>query len=139
MKIFFDTNVYVGRALTGGPGHDAIRAALRGRWRVFITDYLLEEVERVLIDKLGRSARTARLVRKQIADDSRLIRTGTSRHRVPRDAKDDAILAAAVSIGVDYLVTNDKDLLDFDPYEGVRIISLKAFLVVLRNHGMLPS
>lgn len=42
--------------------------------------------------------------------------------------EDDAVLAAAVSARVDYLVTGDKGLLELGHFRGVRIITPREFL-----------
>ena len=60
-----------------------------------------------------------------------------SKHVVPADPKDTAILAGAMAAGVDYLVTNDPDLLSLDPYEGLRILSMAAYYDFLTREGLL--
>ena len=47
MKILFDTNVYVSEALVGGLAEEIIQAVVAARWRVFASDYLLDETARV--------------------------------------------------------------------------------------------
>jgi predicted nucleic acid-binding protein len=37
--------------------------------------------------------------------------------------------------GADYLVTNDRHLLELDPYEGLRILSMSAYYDLLRAEG----
>ena len=61
----------------------------------------------------------------------------SSRHEVPGDPADSPILRAAIAAGVDYLVSNDRHLLELDPYEGVRIISMTAYFELLTNEGLL--
>ena len=46
-------------------------------------------------------------------------------------ASDDAKLALAASGGIDYLVTGDKELLAMRSYQGVPIVTPRAFLEVL--------
>jgi predicted nucleic acid-binding protein len=50
---------------------------------------------------------------------------------VERDPKDDMIVATALAARAGYLVSGDRDLLDLDPYEGIRILTARAFLEVL--------
>jgi predicted nucleic acid-binding protein len=57
---------------------------------------------------------------------------------VPDDPADSPILRAALEAGVDYLVTNDKQLLTLDPYEGLRIISMTGYYQLLVAEGLLP-
>ena len=54
--------------------------------------------------------------------------TGVAAH-----PEDDFVLATAVSAHADYLVTGDAALLRIGSYEGVRILSPRAFLDLLRD------
>jgi uncharacterized protein len=53
--------------------------------------------------------------------------------RVCRDPNDDKFLAAAVAGEADYIVSEDRDLLDLGSCEGVTILSAAAFLAVLEG------
>jgi putative PIN family toxin of toxin-antitoxin system len=48
-----------------------------------------------------------------------------------RDVKDDKFLACAVYAAVDYLVTEDKDLLVLNPYQGIQICQSAEFISLL--------
>lgn len=138
MKVFFDTNVYVAEALLGTTAAELLTATEGAGWRVYATSYLLDELERVL-ERLGFSHRLALLSRQRIIRRAALVEPETSRHRVPDDAADTPILAAAISAGVDYLFSNDRHLLALDPYEGVRIVSMSDFREVLLANGHLDA
>jgi predicted nucleic acid-binding protein len=49
--------------------------------------------------------------------------------------EDDLILAIALSGGVDYLVTLDRQLLALESYGGVRILTPQAFFAILAAGG----
>lgn len=68
-----------------------------------------------------------------------MIEPGVSRHTVAEDVNDTPILRAALEAGADYLVTNDRHLLDLNPYEGLRIISMTDYHALLVDAGMLPQ
>jgi len=138
MRIFFDTNVYVAEALLGEWAEAMISATVRAAWRIFISDDVLDEIQRVLTDDLGFSARLARLTRQRCVRRSICIREIASRHEVPGDPADSPILRAALAASADYLVTNDQHLLELDPYEGLRIISMSAYHELLKNEGLIP-
>lgn len=139
MKLLFDTNVYVAEALVGGAAARMVEATHSAGWRVYASTYLLDEVERVLTDYLGFSRRFGMLSRHRIIRRAALVETPSSRHAVPADPKDSPILRAALGAGVDYLVTNDRHLLELDPYEGLRITSMSAYEQLLRDEGLLPG
>lgn len=52
---------------------------------------------------------------------------------VSRDPKDDIFLATAVASKAHFIVTEDKDLLVLDPYEGIRVINALHFLRIIQS------
>jgi putative PIN family toxin of toxin-antitoxin system len=52
---------------------------------------------------------------------------------VSRDPKDDKFLAAALAAGADYLVTEDRDLLDLGTYEVTAIVDATAFILLVEG------
>lgn len=53
--------------------------------------------------------------------------------KVCRDPNDDKVLATAVTGSVDFIATEDKDLLDLVEYEGIRIVNGVEILRILRR------
>ena len=78
-----------------------IEATERASWRIYASGYLLDELERVLTEKLDFSRRLAVLSRTRIVRRAKLVEPGASRHIVPQDPADGPILRAAVAAGVD--------------------------------------
>jgi len=136
MKIFFDTNVYVAEALRGNGARRILGATVNGRWRIYANGYVIDELKRVLVDRLGFSAEVAALARTKITRRSRWV-VVRSRAQVPQDPKDSPILQAALTCGADYLVTNDRHLLSIRPVEGIRIVSMDEYYEILRANGLL--
>ncbi len=136
MKIFLDTNVYVAEALLGATAQRMIQATVAASWRIYVSSYVAAETQRVIGEKLGYPRRFAFLTRLRILRRAVVVEPATSRHVVPGDSADDPILAAAVAAGVHYLVTNDKDLLQMDPYEGMRIITMHDYRRLLEEEGL---
>ena len=137
MKVFFDTNVYVADALLGQVAEQLIQATQAADWRIHVSTYLLDELETVLVEKLGFSKRLAGLTRRRVFRRSQMVEPPPSRHEVPHDPKDSPILRAALAAGADYLVTNDGHLLELDPYEGLRLVSLTAYHELLVHEGLI--
>ncbi len=137
MKIFFDTNVYVAEALLGETAEEMVAATAQASWRIYVSIYVLDEFERVITEQLGSSARFASSSRRRILRRAGLVEPGASRHDVPADMKDTPILRAAIEAGVDYLVTNDRHLLDLNPYEGLRIVAMTEYYGILVTEGLI--
>jgi putative PIN family toxin of toxin-antitoxin system len=135
MKVFFDTNVYVAEALLGGTATELLEHTVRLRWRILSSLYVLDEMERVLVENLGFSRRFGMLTREHVRRRASLATPGASRHQVPGDPADSPILAAALAAGADLLITNDGHLLALHPYQGLRIISMTDYHRLLVDEG----
>lgn len=137
MKVYFDTNVYVAEALLGQAASALLEATAKAGWRIYTSSYLLAELERVMVERLGCTRRFAILTRRRVRRRAILADPRSSRHQVPDDPADSPILQAALAAGVDYVVTNDAHLLALSPYEGLRLLSMSDFRILLRERGLL--
>jgi uncharacterized protein len=137
MKIVFDTNVYISEALTGGLSEAVIDATVGSRWRIFVSEYLIDEFERVMLHELGRPRRFVALARRNILRRAILLELPSSRHIVADDPHDSPILQTALAASADMLVSRDAHLLSLDPYESLRIVSVAAYRQVLQDRGVM--
>ena len=135
MKVFFDTNVYVAEALLGEAAETMLSATQEASWRIYVSQTVLDEIQQVLVEYLGFSDRLARLTRTRCARRASYVTEHTSRHEVPDDPADSPILRAALDAGVDYLITNDDHLLQLNPHESLRIVSMTEYFQMLQNEG----
>jgi putative PIN family toxin of toxin-antitoxin system len=138
MKVLFDTNVYVAEALLGDAAERMLTATRKASWRIFTSSYVLAEIERVMVERLGYSRRFALLTRRRAQRRAILVEPSrSSRHQVPGDPDDSPILQAALAAGADYLVTNDTVLLALSGYEGLRILSMSDYYRLLQDRQLL--
>jgi putative PIN family toxin of toxin-antitoxin system len=144
-KIVFDTSVLVSaflKQIEGAASFELLRFSESKAYELFISDDILEETARVLLED-GR-----RRKRYQYPDEAVIefcqnlghyatVVTEVPEVRIIRDPNDDMIVACAIAAGADYLVTRDKDILSLDRYEGIRFVTPEALLKILRerNHG----
>jgi putative PIN family toxin of toxin-antitoxin system len=136
MKIFFDTNVYIAEALLGRAAERMIAATTAARWRIYCSTHVLDELQRVM-RRLGFARRLAALSQGRIRRRSILVTPPPSRHAVRSDPQDSPVLRAALACGADYLVTNDRHLLELNPYEAIAIVSMDRYLQIIRERGLL--
>jgi putative PIN family toxin of toxin-antitoxin system len=136
MKVFFDTNVYIAEALLGRAAERLVDATFAADWRVYSTPHLLDELAEVM-RRLRFSKRLATLAQRRIRRRTQVVTPPPSRHAVRDDPDDSPILRAALACGADYLVTNDRHLLELDPYEGVRILTMDDYIRLLEELGLL--
>ena len=123
--------------IADGPPSRLLEEAIDGRIELTIPGLVLEELERVLADKLGFNQERVRGALRLLA---RLAATGPDPpaqvDAATGDPDDDLILACAVDLGVDVLVTGDrKHLLPLAKHREVRLLTPQALLAELRARG----
>jgi predicted nucleic acid-binding protein len=110
--------------LQAGYRHRLIARARRKRVRLFVSEYILQELVTVLVSDLGRARRYARLARRAVLRLARLVKIPERpRHHVPGDPADDPILQTAVTAKVHYLVTADREFLKLKKVHNIQIIT----------------
>jgi uncharacterized protein len=133
MKVVPDTMMWVSYAThADGPRAQALDRALRSRVRLFTSEYILDEVRRVLDEyqKLPRPfvLRTARVLRR-LADVVDL--PPGIRPYVSADPNDNPVIQTAITGKADCVLTADKVMLALGKVQDVEIISLNEFTIRL--------
>ncbi len=123
----------VSALIAGGPPSRVLEEAIDGRIELLLPDLVVDELERVLIERLGFSDERAR--------DACDLLVSLAAERPPRaesadavtgDPDDDAILACAVAARADVLATGDRrHLLPVGEHRGVRVRTPQALLAEL--------
>jgi putative PIN family toxin of toxin-antitoxin system len=129
MKAVLDTMLWVSYCTRrDGSRHRLIDRALKARVRLFVSDYILDELAEVLREDLKESARYVHLARRAVLRRAtRVVLPKNIRSFVPGDPKDDAVVQTAISSKSDYLVTADTTLLELGKVQNVEIITVKVF------------
>lgn len=138
IRAVLDANVIVSAVLTAA----GIPAQILDAWRterfaLLVSSPILKEIARVLeYPRIARLHHWPRAkVREFMAELAYLgiMTPGEITLNVVRnDPADNRYLECAVEGAADYLVSGDQDLLDLHEHGGIRIVSPKTFLEVLR-------
>ena len=126
MKIFFDTNVLISAFVARGYSYDVVKDAGH-KHDLYCSKHIVEEIERVLPDKFHLSSTVTHAA---LALIKRYFIHGKSANRVEkacRDSADNQLLADAALVGVDLIITGDKDLLVLKEYQGIKIIAPREY------------
>ena len=134
MRVVLDTNVIISGLNFPGNERLVLELALRGRFQLFLSRFILEEVVGVLRRKFGwdqkRAAQAVSLLENAgtIVDAPRLAEIIEGGHA------DNRILECAVAASADYLVTGDhRHLLPLGEHHGTGIVNAPRFLSMLGN------
>ena len=132
MRGVLDTNVIISALNFPGNERLVLELALRGRFELYLSRFILEEVAGVLTRKFGwNEERTAQAVlaienAATVIDPPRLSEVVEGGHA------DNRVLECAVAVNADYLVTGDRrHLLPIGEHEGASIVNAPSFLSAL--------
>ena len=132
MRVVLDTNVIISALNFPGNERLVLELALRGRFELVLSWFILGEVAGVLTRKFGwDEERTAQAIRV-IENAATVIEPPRLEEVVEGGHPDNRILECAVAAGVDYLITGDRrHLLPLEEHRGARIVNAPRFLSLL--------
>lgn len=109
-------------------------AALDGAFVVLLSEPLLGEVLGVLGRKFSRDKEELARVALFLSEMAEHVVPG-KRIALLRDEPDNRVLECAIAGQADLIVTGDREVLRLGTFEGVEIVSLRAFLTRLQSAG----
>ena len=129
MKVVFDTNVLVAAFVSEGVCSKLLIRARKRQFHLFISPFILQEFERVLVRKLKVPRDEARDAVRLVSEAAEAVVLHPPEIDTPicRDSNDDNVLACSLAAETDYLVTGDADLLDLRSFRNTIIISPRDF------------
>lgn len=120
-RIVLDTNVLVGGAYDDlSASRRIIEACLAGELVAILSPPLRAEYEAILPRAVRIRGYAAQI--RAFLDHAETVPLADIPSVVQDDPEDDKVIATAVAGRADALITNDRHLLDLDPYGGIRII-----------------
>lgn len=133
MNVVFDTNVFVS-AFTRPEGRASLALEpITAEWdRLFISQPIIEELLRVLVDKFHWNQTNLRLVTRWIDENTQFI-TPTETLHILSDEPDNRILECAIASDADLIVTGDRAMLALELIENTRIATLADYLGIVDN------
>lgn len=134
IRAVLDANVYVSAAVRpkGPPGQIINRFLRGGTFEIVMSQAIANEVLRALsypkVRKYIRPGLDPRLWFEDIVVLSQLVAADREVAGASKDPDDDKYIAAAIEGRAEFVVGGDSDLLDLKEYDGIRIVSRRAFL-----------
>lgn len=139
-RVVFDANVFLQAALSErGPAFSCLAQVQDGMFDLILTRSILDEVEEVL-ERLSKVPRYSNLLTDErirayielLGNHAVLVPEPPETISLPRDPDDEVYLNAALEYDADFLITRDKDLLEFELEEALsgrlRIVDPTTFL-----------
>ena len=136
MKLVVDTNVLVSAFLWQGTPGRLIELAAEKEIQLFTNRALLDELAATLVKKkLAKPVVATGLTVEQMLRNYRrlatLVTTRQLAQLVSRDTDDDSVLACALAVSADQIVSGDDDLLVLKYFQGIPIATPAQALRVI--------
>ena len=129
MRVVLDTNVIVSGLNFPGNERLVLELALRGRFDLYLSRFILEEVAGVLMRKFGWDEEPTGRALQGIENAATVIDPPRIPEVIEGGHADNRILECAVAAGAGYLVTGDRrHLLPIGEHQGTRIVNAPRFL-----------
>lgn len=134
-RVVIDTVVFVRSLLNPHSRSGRLIFAHADEYRLILSAYIVREILEVLQrPEISRKIRfIAEMDTRRVLDilsQAELVEVAEV-SPVSRDPKDDKFLATAVLGQADYVVSEDRDLLDLREHQGIEIVDVAAFLKLL--------
>ena len=129
MRVVLDTNVIVSGLSFPGNERLVLELALRGRFELCLSPFILEEVAGVLGRKFDWAEERSAQALKALGDAATVVEPRRLPEVIQGGHADNRILECAVEVSADYLVTGDRrHLLPLEEHQGARILNAPRFL-----------
>jgi|SRR3989338_8160493 len=135
LRVVIDTVVFVRSLINPHSRSGQIVFSHNKSYQLFLSEPVVKEI----LDVLKRPELTSKFKTLKQMDFNKILKILSHAQAVEissipkasRDLKDNIFIATAIEAEADFLVSEDKDLLDLKKYEGVKIINTEAFLKIL--------
>ncbi len=133
MKVTVDTNILVSATFWNGDSHKIIEFVENKKLILILSQAILKEYAKVLqYEEIQEKIQKKNLVMKhtvlKIAQLSMIVDPKKKVKVVKDDPDDDAILECALEGNVNYIISQDKHLLNLGEFEGIKIVKPREFL-----------
>ena len=126
MKIVLDTNVLIAAFLSRGSCAELLEHCIR-QHTLFTSQYILKEFRETLSNKFKISRTDANEAKQLLQSRMKVVSPVSLPEDACRDPQDVPILGTALAANCHCIITGDKDLLELEMFEGVKIMSPKSF------------
>jgi len=128
MRVVFDSNIFISAlVIPGSQADNAILRIIDGKDHLVLSKFIIDETLTVLSRKFSRDREAISRTALYLSDLGE-IAAPSSKLKILNDDPDNRILECAISGNADIIVTGDKEMLELQEFQGIRIISLREYL-----------
>lgn len=128
MRVVFDTNIFISAfAIPGGNAEEAYLHAVRGRFDLFTSFFILTETANILRTKFDWTDEKVEQLLTSISRTATVLKTQPHLH-ILTDEPDNRILECALLAEANIIVSGNRHLLSLACHEEIRMLTLADFL-----------
>lgn len=129
MKIVLDTNILISGFIFGGRPNELIANVIEDKDIKPVTSkYLVDELARVFDQKFYQHDRVIKRALKLVKKRFAIITPDFIPGIITDDDSDNQVLAVAIYVKANYIVSGDKHLLNLKSYQNIPIVTASEFL-----------
>jgi putative PIN family toxin of toxin-antitoxin system len=137
LKVVLDANVWISALLWGGKPAEIVKAAEQGKVCLVISEEIVEEISQVLTyPKLRKIYEAGGLQRQKLIEEvlkvGKFVQVTQNVRVVLEHPADDKFIDCALTARASYIVSGDKHLLKIGSHRKIPILSVSAFLLLLK-------
>jgi len=132
LRVYLDTNVIVSAFATRGLSSEVFKIVL-AEHQLVLSTIILEELQKVLTEKIKLPSSQIKEITDFLKNFEVISDYDVNESLRLRDSDDIPILSAALAGQVEILVTGDKDLLVVSERYGLRIVTPREFLKLIKG------
>ena len=129
--VVLDTNVFISAIFWEGKPYTLVKKAINQEIIVFISNYIIEEIRRVLAGDFNLEKQEVDDILNALLYFTHLIEPKESVTFIKDDPKDDKILDCAIACNAEFIVSQDNHLLNLKNFKNIKIVSPEEFLKTL--------
>jgi len=136
MKVVLDTNVIISGLNFPGNERHVLDLARRGRYELYLSPFILEEVSGVLLRKFRWDERHTIQAIQMLRASAIILEPQQRPSVIPHNEADNRILECALEATADFLVTGDRrHLLPLRDHLGTKIVNSVQVLSILEQES----
>ena len=132
MIVVLDSNVLISAFITNGVCHKVLAQCIESHQPV-ISPFIKDEINRIFLKKLKYHEEFFQKVNDFIIEFESA-NPPILKNQICKDRDDDNILALAVDVKADIIITGDNDLLEIQQFENIPIIKPNQFWKFIDDH-----
>ena len=129
--VVLDANVFISAIFWEGKSYTLVKKAISQDIIVFISNYIIEEIRRVLARDFNLEKQEVDDILNALLYFTHLIEPKESVTFIKDDPKDDKILDCAIACNAEFIVSQDNHLLNLKNFKNIKIVSPEEFLKTL--------